>query len=313
MILDKIVFDSPSSIGLKNLKLINKDGVVVAVTEITTVDNTTVNCVLEDGNSFTAVATNSYDNTYGIDNLFKNDTNSYRSSDNGPVTITITFNKLIVLSKITFDQVDTGVTQSEEGFRVTAFSNTTLKTDVNLIKEYTNREVLLKHILIIPVIDGQRYSSFIKSICGIKLKVTPASYAEMGHFTLWKNDKPLAINKDTEILTLPNGDVKFTTTASSIYSSSYEPKLAFVGGSEVSHSYLCWCNSPGGDPNPWWMMTFEKPISSTSIDKITFCCGQGHGSYPGTYELIIITDNNKEQSLGSIYVNGNNGEFIVKI
>lgn len=144
----------------------------------------------------------------------------------------------------------------------------------------------------------------------IRFEVVPNSYGEMAHLEFFKNDTKLVVNEDNKTLTLSNGDtIKFNVEASSEYGSGFNAIKIFNTTNSPGHSYDCWCTSgTGGDE--WVEITFDPAIPKSFANKLTFCCGQDHGSYPSTFTLFFIDENGQREQIGEpLLVNEHNGLF----
>ena len=143
----------------------------------------------------------------------------------------------------------------------------------------------------------------------IRFEITSGSYAEMAHLAFFIRNVRLGVNTTDKTLTLKNGTVHtFTCTASSEYGSGYTT-LGIFDENGPAHSGSCWC-SAGAGGNHWIELEFTPPLPNTFANKITFCCGQNEGSYPGTFTLFFIDENNtKRQIKEPLSVNSYNGLF----
>ena len=150
----------------------------------------------------------------------------------------------------------------------------------------------------------------IKNIKKIRFNIAPQSYGEMGHLEFFNKDVPLKVNMSQRTLTLQSGQVvNIKATASSEYTGDYIAMYAFNTTDGPSHSYACWCTSSGSGAC-WIEFEFEPAIPKSFANKLTFCCGQNHSSYPGTYTLLFIDENGASEQIGQpLYVNGHNGVF----
>ena len=150
----------------------------------------------------------------------------------------------------------------------------------------------------------------IKNIKKIRFNIAPQSYGEMAHLEFFNKDVPLKVNISQKTLTLQSGQVvNIKATASSIYNGDYIAMYAFNTTDGPSHSSACWCTSSGSGAC-WIEFEFEPAIPKSFANKVTFCCGQNHGSYPGTYTLLFIDENGASEQIGQpLYVNGHNGVF----
>ena len=143
----------------------------------------------------------------------------------------------------------------------------------------------------------------------IRFEITPDSYGEMAHLEFFNNGTELVVDKSAKTLTLKDNSVhNFTAKASSEYNSDYNA-LAVFGKNGPSHSYDCWCSSGTGGTH-WVELEFTPPLPNSFANKITFCCGQNEGSYPGTFTLFFIDENDtKKQIAEPIRVTAHNGLF----
>ena len=143
----------------------------------------------------------------------------------------------------------------------------------------------------------------------IRFEITSGSYAEMAHLAFFIRNVRLGVNTTDKTLTLKNGTVHtFTCTASSEYGSGYTT-LGIFDENGPAHSGSCWC-SAGAGGNHWIELEFTPPLPNSFANKLTFCCGQGHGSYPATFTLFFIDENNtKRQIKEPLSVNSYNGLF----
>ena len=143
----------------------------------------------------------------------------------------------------------------------------------------------------------------------IRFEIASNSYAEMAHLAFFNNGTELAVNISAKTLTLKNNTVHtFTAKASSEYGGGYYA-IAVFSKNGPAHSGDCWCSSGTGGTH-WLELEFTPPLPNTFANKITFCCGEGHGSYPGTYTLFFINENNtKRQIKEPLSVNADNGLF----
>lgn len=143
----------------------------------------------------------------------------------------------------------------------------------------------------------------------IRFEITSSGYAEMAHLAFFIRNVQLGVNKTDKTLTLKNGTVHtFTCTASSEYGGGYTT-LGIFDENGPDHSGSCWC-SAGAGGNHWIELEFTPPLPNSFANKLTFCCGQGHGSYPATFTLFFIDENNtKRQIKEPLSVNADNGLF----
>ena len=143
-------------------------------------------------------------------------------------------------------------------------------------------------------------------IIEIHLDVRPNnSWSEMGHFKLWSNGEVLNLSRNGT-LTLSDGKtITATITASSEYG-GYPANYAVWGGeADTTVCSNCWCAAGVG--NAWWKISFSRPIT---VDKITFCCGQSHSSYPGYFTATIVTTAGQVKKSEEIYCDAHNGEIV---
>lgn len=144
----------------------------------------------------------------------------------------------------------------------------------------------------------------------MRFKVQPASYGEMGHLEFFHNDTPLKVDLSEKTLTLSSGEIiNITARASSEYSSDWGAIQCF-NASDASHSYACWCSATGGGEECWLELEFTPALREGFANKMTFCCGQNHASYPATFTLFFIDENGASQQIGvPLYVDAHNGVF----
>lgn len=144
----------------------------------------------------------------------------------------------------------------------------------------------------------------------IRFKVQPASYGEMGHLEFFHNGTALKVDISGKTLTLSSGEIiNITARASSEYSSDWGAMQCF-NASDASHSYACWCSATGGGEECWLELEFTPALRKNFANKMTFCCGQNHGSYPATFTLFFIDENGGTQQIGvPLYVDAHNGVF----
>ena len=143
----------------------------------------------------------------------------------------------------------------------------------------------------------------------IRFEITSGGYAEMAHLAFFIRNVRLGVTTTDKTLTLKNGTVHtFTCTASSEYGSGYTT-LGIFDENGPAHSGSCWC-SAGAGGNHWIELEFTLPLPNSFANKLTFCCGQGHGSYPATFTLFFIDENDtKRQIKEPLSVNSDNGLF----
>ena len=144
----------------------------------------------------------------------------------------------------------------------------------------------------------------------MRFEIQPASYGEMGHLEFFNKDTLLKVDLSNKTLTLSSGEViNITAKASSEYSSDYKAIQCFNITGAPSHSYTCWCSATGSG-ECWLELEFTPAIPKGFANKLTFCCGQGHGSYPATFTLFFIDENGDSEQIGEpLYVDAHNGVF----
>ena len=144
----------------------------------------------------------------------------------------------------------------------------------------------------------------------IRFKIEPHSYGEMAHLEFFNNGTPLKVDINQKTLTLRSGQVvNITATASSEYSSSYSAMYAFNTTDSPYHSTGYWCSSSSSG-ECFVEIEFEPAIPKGFANKMTFCCGYNHGSYPSTFTLFFIDENGTSEQIGQpLYVNEHNGVF----
>lgn len=60
----------------------------------------------------------------------------------------------------------------------------------------------------------------------------------------------------------------------------------------------------------WLELEFTPALPRNFANKLTFCCGEDHGSCPGTYTLFFIDENGNREQIGQpLSVNAHNGIF----
>ena len=132
----------------------------------------------------------------------------------------------------------------------------------------------------------------------MRFKVQPASYGEMGHLEFFHNGTALKVDISGKTLTLSSGEIiNITARASSEYSSDWGAMQCF-NASDTSHSYACWCSATGGGEECWLELEFTPALRESFANKMTFCCGQNHGSYPATFTLFFIDENGASKQIG---------------
>ena len=144
----------------------------------------------------------------------------------------------------------------------------------------------------------------------MRFKVEPASYGEMGHLEFFDNGTALKVDLSEKTLTLKSGEIiNITATANSEFGSGYEP-IQCLNTGDASHSYACWCSATGGGEECWLELEFTPALREGFANKMTFCCGQNHSSYPATFTLFFIDENGGSQQIeGPLYVDAHNGVF----
>ena len=144
----------------------------------------------------------------------------------------------------------------------------------------------------------------------IRFEIQPASYGEMGHLEFFNNGTALKVDLNAKTLTLSSGEIiNITAKASSEYNSDYKAIQCFNTTGAPSHSYTCWCSATGSG-KCWLELEFEPALPKNFANKMTFCCGQGHGSYPATFTLFFIDENGDSEQIGEpLYVDAHNGVF----
>lgn len=144
----------------------------------------------------------------------------------------------------------------------------------------------------------------------IRFEIQPASYGEMGHLEFFDNGTALKVDLNAKTLTLSSGEViNITAKASSEYSSDFKAIQCFNTTGAPSHRYTCWCSATGSG-KCWLEIEFTPAIPKGFANKMTFCCGEGHGRFPGTYTLFFIDEKGKSEQIGQpLYVDAHNGVF----
>lgn len=144
----------------------------------------------------------------------------------------------------------------------------------------------------------------------IRFEIQPTSYGEMGHLEFFDKDTLLKVDLNARTLTLSSGEViNITAKASSEYS-GYAAIQCFNTTGAPEHSGTCWCSATGSGEKCWVEIEFETAIPKGFANKLTFCCGQGHGSYPATFTLFFIDENGDSEQIGQpLYVDAHNGVF----
>lgn len=144
----------------------------------------------------------------------------------------------------------------------------------------------------------------------IRFEIQPASYAEMGHLEFFSNDTLLKVDLNARTLTLSSGEIiNIIVTASSEYSGYAAIQCFNTADSPAHASPCCWCSATGSG-ECWLEIEFETAIPKGFANKLTFCCGQGHGSYPATFTLFFIDENGDSEQIGQpLYVDAHNGIF----
>ena len=144
----------------------------------------------------------------------------------------------------------------------------------------------------------------------IRFEIQSNNLAEMAHLEFFDNDTLLKVDLNAKTLTLKSGEViNITAKASSEYNSDFKAIQCFNTTGAPSHRYTCWC-SVTGSGECWLEIEFEPAIPKGFANKMTFCCGEGHGSFPGTYTLFFIDEKGKSEQIGQpLYVDAHNGVF----
>lgn len=143
----------------------------------------------------------------------------------------------------------------------------------------------------------------------IRFEIQSNSLSEMAHLVFFNNDDPLKVDLNAKTLTLKSGDViTISATASSVYGGGWEPIRCFSAAGSPAHDYECWASSGYGQN--WLELEFTPALPNGFANKLTFCCGEDHGSFPGTYTLFFIDENGNREQIGEpLYVNTHNGVF----
>ena len=143
----------------------------------------------------------------------------------------------------------------------------------------------------------------------IRFEIQSNSLSEMAHLVFFNNDDPLKVDLNAKTLTLKSGDViNISATASSVYGGGWEPIRCFSAAGSPAHDYECWASSGYGQN--WLELEFTPALPNGFANKLTFCCGEDHGSFPGTYTLFLIDENGNREQIGEpLYVNAHNGIF----
>lgn len=143
----------------------------------------------------------------------------------------------------------------------------------------------------------------------IRFKIKPVSYGEMGHLEFFDDSTALKVDLNARTLTLSSGEIiNITARASSEYSGYAAINCLNTTGAP-SHGATCWCSATGSG-ECWLELEFEPAIPKHFANKMTFCCGQNHGSYPGTFTLFFIDENGDSEQIGEpLYVDAHNGVF----
>lgn len=143
----------------------------------------------------------------------------------------------------------------------------------------------------------------------IRFKIEPVSYGNMGHLEFFNDDTALKVDLNAKTLTLSSGEIiNITVTASSEYG-GYAAINCFNTTGAPAHDYTCWCSATGSG-ECWLEIEFEPAIPKHFANKMTFCCGEDHGSYPSTFTLFFIDEKGKSEQIGQpLYVDAHNGIF----
>ena len=145
----------------------------------------------------------------------------------------------------------------------------------------------------------------------IRFEIQPASYGEMGHLEFFDDSTALKVDLNAKTLTLSSGEIiNITAKASSEYNGDYKAIQCFNTTDGPSHTPACWCSATGSGEKCWLEIEFESAIPKHFANKLTFCCGQEHGSYPATFTLFFIDENGGSEQIGQpLYVDAHNGIF----
>lgn len=131
----------------------------------------------------------------------------------------------------------------------------------------------------------------------IRFEIQSNSLAEMAHLEFFHNDTLLKVDLNAKTLTLKSGKViNITATASSVYGGGWEPIRCFSTAASPAHDYECWASSTSGQN--WLELEFTPALPKGFANKLTFCCGEDHGSYPGKYTLFFIDENGSSKQIG---------------
>ena len=132
----------------------------------------------------------------------------------------------------------------------------------------------------------------------IRFEIQPNGYAEMAHLEFFDKDTLLKVDLNARTLTLSSGEIiKITARASSEYS-GYAAIQCFNTTDSPAHGSGCWCSATGSGEKCWVEIEFTPAIPKDFANKLTFCCGQGHGSYPATFTLFFIDENGGSKQIG---------------
>ena len=131
----------------------------------------------------------------------------------------------------------------------------------------------------------------------IRFEIQSNSLSEMAHLEFFKNDTLLKVDLNAKTLTLKSGKViNIIATASSVYGGGCEPIRCFSTADSPAHDYECWASSTSGQN--FLELEFTPALPKDFANKLTFCCGEDHGSYPGTYTLFFIDENGSSKQIG---------------
>lgn len=143
----------------------------------------------------------------------------------------------------------------------------------------------------------------------IRFEIQSNRLSEMAHLEFFKNDEALKVDLNAKTLTLKSGEViNISATASNVYGGGWEPIRCFSAAGSPAHDYECWASSSYGQN--WLELEFTPALPRNFANKLTFCCGEDHGTFPGTYTLFFIDENGNREQIGQpLSVNAHNGIF----
>ena len=143
----------------------------------------------------------------------------------------------------------------------------------------------------------------------MRFKIEPVSYGGMGHLEFFDDNIALKVDLNARTLTLSSGEIiNITVTASSEYGNGYYAIQCFNTTGAPAHSGTCWCPATSGEC--WLEIEFTPAIPKHFANKLTFCCGEDHGSFPSTFTLFFIDENGGSEQIGQpLYVDAHNGIF----